>query len=318
MIPSVEAAASFVIQEACWICGSRALHPAADLVFELSEYRKQDPELAAYSGTRMALNRCGSCGFGQPESLPALDRYFDRMYDQRWAPEWIRAEHDCRVKDFIFRGILADLDARVTSGHRRLLDVGTHAGRFVAFARTQGWQAEGLELNPQTAAYAAQRTGARIRQLNAHDLDPASESYDAITMTDVLEHIPNPAAVLRTLAGLLAPGGWLAVKVPSGPAQRIKEQWRGRLVRGYRPTLADNLVHVSHFSPVSLRMALEQAGLTDVTVGPGAPELHDGPGLQASASRALRRALFTASRFPGAVRAPVCLNLQAYGRRRER
>ena len=46
--------------------------------------------------------------------------------------------------------------------------IGAHAGRFVSLALQQGWRAEGLELNPQTAAYAAKRTGARIRPLNVH------------------------------------------------------------------------------------------------------------------------------------------------------
>ena len=60
---------------------------------------------------------------------------------------------------------------------------------------------------------------------------------------------PTPSVYSLALRALLAPGGWTAVKVPSGPGQLRKEQWRGRLLRGYRPTLADNLVHVNHFSP---------------------------------------------------------------------
>ena len=81
-------------------------------------------------------------------------------------------------------------------------------------------------------------------------------------------------------AALLAPDGWVAVKVPCGPSQLLKETWRGRILRGYRPTVADNLVHVSHFSPASLRRALERAGFVDVAVGPGAPELPAAPGLR--------------------------------------
>ena len=50
------------------------------------------------------------------------------------------------------------------------------------------------------------------------------------------------------------------MKVPCGPVQLLKETWRARLQRGYRATIADNLVHVNHFSPRSLRLALERAG----------------------------------------------------------
>jgi hypothetical protein len=155
-----------------------------------------------------------------------------------------------------------------------------------------------------------------IRQLNVHDVDVRTAGYDAIAITDVLEHIPDPVRVLTRATALLAPGGWIAVKVPCGPSQLLKEEWRGRLVRGYRPTLADNLVHVSHFSPASLRSALERAGFADIVVEPGAPELPGGQGWRGAGSRFVRRALHaTARSVPGGVHLPVTLNLQAYARR---
>jgi SAM-dependent methyltransferase len=312
----VTTAAGFNPQPACWICGSTELSRVHDLIFELSEYRTQDPELAAYSGRHLALRRCRRCGFAQPEALPSLSRYFDRMYDQRWSDDWVAREFDASYKDYIFRRILAALSRRLDDSRRRLLDVGAHAGRFISVARRAGWAAEGLELNPKTAAYAAKRTGARIRQLNVHEIEVEQESYDAVTITDVLEHIPHPVPILSRAASLLAPGGWIAVKVPSGPSQLFKEAWRGRLRRGYRPTVADNLVHVSHFSAESLRLALERAGFSSITIEPGAPELPEGRGVPALVSRASRRALhLAASAIPAAVHSPLALNLQAYARR---
>jgi SAM-dependent methyltransferase len=197
-----------------------------------------------------------------------------------------------------------------------LLDVGAHAGRFVSRASAAGWSAEGLELNPQTASYAARRTGAPIRQMNVQDVDADTAAYDAITITDVLEHIPDPVSVLSRAAALLAPGGWIAVKVPCGPNQLLKERLRGRVFRSYRPTVADNLVHVSHFSVEALRRALVRAGLDAVSVEPGAPELHGGQGLKAKAARSGRRTLHLVSRVvPGGVHLPLTFNLQAYARR---
>ncbi|HXG54998.1 MAG TPA: class I SAM-dependent methyltransferase [Vicinamibacterales bacterium] len=308
--------APFAPQPACWICGGDSLAPVHEAIFELSEYVKQDPELARYTGAHVELNRCASCGFAQPAALPALDRYFDRMYDQRWSADWIRNEFEAPYKDVIFRGILDTLADRLPSGRRRLLDVGAHAGRFVAMARQAGWDAEGLELNPQTAAYAVERTGAPIRQLNVHEVDPLGAQFDAITLTDVLEHIPRPVAVLERAATLLAPAGWIAVKVPAGPAQLRKETWRGRLRPGYRPTVADNLVHVSHFSPRALASALERAGFADISVRPGAPELPATAGATGRLSRGVRIGLYAAGRMlPWGVHLPVTLNLQAFARR---
>ncbi|MCA1651333.1 MAG: class I SAM-dependent methyltransferase [Acidobacteria bacterium] len=286
-----------------------------ELLFELSAYASQDPELSLYSGARLTLRRCTDCGFAQPEAVPGLPRYFDRMYDQRWSEDWIHQEFEGQDKDAIFWSVLRELARRLPGDRRRLLDVGAHAGRFVTLARAAGWRAEGLELNPQTAAYAARRSGAPIRQLNVHDVD-ASAQYDAVTLTDVLEHIPDPVGVLARVAELLAPGGWVSVKVPCGSAQLIKERWRGRLRPGYRPTVADNLVHVSHFSPRSLHRALVRAGFGSIRIGPAVPELPAGDGLACVASRTVRMALYHAARLlPGGVHAPFAFNLQAYGRR---
>lgn len=312
----MSAAASFDPQRACWVCEATDLARVHDLVFELSEYTLQDPALAAYSGRRLSLCRCARCGFAQPEALPSLPRYFDRMYDQRWSDEWVRSEFEAGYKDDIFNGILRSLSDRLPAARRRLLDVGAHAGRFVSLARRAGWGAEGLELNPRTAAYAAGKTGARIRQLNVHDVAVDRAAYDAVTITDVLEHIPQPVAVLSRAAELLAPGGWVSVKVPCGPSQLFKETWRSRLRPGYRATIADNLVHVSHFSPASLRLALDRAGFSAITILPGAPELPDGGGFRGRLARAFRRGVHLAARvLPGGVHTPLALNLQAYARR---
>jgi SAM-dependent methyltransferase len=302
--------------DSCQVCGGAGLFPIHELSFDLAIYGSQDPELAAYTGKTLDLRRCAACGFAQPSALPSLPRFFDRLYDQRWSEAWIRTEFEAKYKDAIFGEILRSMGSRLAPSRRRLLDVGAHAGRFIALARAAGWTAEGLELNPQTAAYARERTGAPVRQLNVHEVDARTAAYDAITVTDVLEHIPDPVRVLARVAALLGPDGWAAVKVPSGPGQLRKEEWRGRLLRGYRPTLADNLVHVNHFSPASLRIALERAGFRDVVITPGAPELPSTPGLRGAAFRMTRRALHLAARtLPGGLHLPVTLNLQAYARR---
>lgn len=308
-------AADFTPVPSCWVCGGSAFAPVHEAIFELSEYRTQDPELAAYTGATVTLQRCRACGFTQPAALPSLPGYFDRMYDQRWADEWIVDEHEAPTKDAIFNDILTFLRARQPEG-RALLDVGAHAGRFLHLARARGWDGEGLELNPKTAAYAARASGAVVHQGNVHSFT-ASRCYDAVTLTDVLEHVPQPLDVLRRVRELLCPGGWIAVKVPNGSAQRVKEELRAHLRPSYRPTLADNLVHVNHFSAASLSRALKKSGFCDVTVHPGMPELPGGKSGPAR-DRFSRLAMYRLARaVPGGAALPISFNLQAYGRRRD-
>jgi SAM-dependent methyltransferase len=306
-------APSFDRVPSCWVCGGVAFVPVHEAIFELSIYVQQDPELAAYSGASVTLQRCRACGFAQPAALPALPRYFDRMYDQRWADDWIAGEHDAAYKDRIFADILESLAGRVSHG-RALLDVGAHAGRFLRLARAAGWQAEGLELNPKTAAYAAQRSGAPVHQGNIHTFTPR-RCYDAVTLTDVLEHVPRPLDVLTRARTYLCPRGWLAIKVPNGPAQRVKETLRARLRPSYRATLADNLVHVNHFSAASLARALGAAGFRDVTVMAAAPELPGGGAAGRFSDLGRLSAYLVARALPGGAASPLAFNLQAYGRR---
>ena len=304
--------AAFEAVETCWVCGGRTFRPMHDAIFELSEYLRQDPELAAYSGASVCLQQCRACGFTQPGALPSLPHFFDRMYDQRWGDDWIVGEHEAEYKDRIFADILAELAQRVTSG-RALLDVGAHAGRFLRLARAAGWKGEGLELNPKTAAFASRASGAVIHQGNIDGFEP-SRCYDAITLTDVLEHIPRPLDVLARLRGFLCPGGWIAVKVPNGPAQRAKERLRARLRPSYRATLADNLVHVNHFSARSLGRALAAAGLEEISVRVAAPELPHTSRVGA-ANWARLTAYHLARALPAGASSPLAFNLQAYGRR---
>jgi SAM-dependent methyltransferase len=297
----------FAPVQACWVCDGQSLAPVHECLFDLSVYESQDPGLAAYTGSRLWIVRCANCGFGQPSALPVLPRFFQRMYDQRWSDEWLASEFASGAKRFIFEGILDDLERRLPGDRRALLDVGTHVGQFLTIAAARGWRAEGLELNPRTAAHAGRATGAPVHQVDVRELAAAGRRFDAVTITDVLEHIPEPRATLEAIAGLLSPGGWIAVKVPSGPNQLRKEQVRASLGRASRVSVADNLVHVNHFSVDALSTALARAGFRDVDIGVGRPEL-----MPSWLSNAARLAVFHAARWTGRGRSPLAFNLQAF------
>lgn len=306
--------------DACWICGGRQVRPVHDARFEVSIYAEQDPELAAYSGEHVTLVRCATCGFAQPAALPTIDNYFARLYDQRWSAEWMAREYKSAYKDLIFRTVLRQLARRLPAPRRTLLDLGAHVGRLLRLAREGGWTAEGVEVNPQTAAFATAVTGLPVHQGDVRILGDAGKRYDAVTLIDVLEHIPDPVSVLDSVRNVIAPQGWIAVKVPNGPVQLRKELLRSRLVAGYRATVADNLVHVSHFSPYALRRALLRAGFRDVKVVPAAPEIVQAGDLgpaRRMAMNGVRRTAYAMSRtVPGGVHTPLALHLQAYGRAR--
>lgn len=311
-----ETHAGFTPTGACWICGGTKMAPVTRAIFEFSLYAEQDPELARYTGASVELVRCRACGFGQPAALPSLPDYFGRMYDQRWSEEWMETEFRDGTKDLIFREVVAQLSERVPQRKQTLLDLGAHVGRLIQVAAEAGWRAEGVELNPRTSEYAARATGLPVHRADLRDLVAEGRRYAAVTLIDVLEHIAEPVEALEGIKAVLEPGGWIAVKVPHGPHQWMKERIRGRVVRGYRPTVADNLVHVSHFTAGSLRMALERAGYVDVSITTAAPVLPPAAEGAARAGQvALRRGMTAAARLiPGGTRTPLAMNLQAYAR----
>lgn len=307
----------FVDIGACWVCGGSAFTREHEAILDLDVYRHQHPGLADYTGETVWFHRCSRCGFTQPERVPALEEFFDLLYDQLWSLEWVRQEFESDYKDFIFRTILEGLSKRTSAG-RRLLDVGAHAGRFMHLAGNAGWQPEGIELNPRTASYAATRTGLPVHVVNVGRLPRLDRRYGAITLIDVLEHVPEPVTVLSRVGDALEAGGWVAVKVPCGPAQRLKERVRARVLRGYRPRLADNLVHVNHFSPAALEAALQRVGLRSVTVDIAPPELPPADDYRGRLSNLFRRSLYHAGRLvPYGVETPLALNLLAFAQKVE-
>ena len=302
---------------ACWICGGTSLTRFHEFSLDYACYAQQDPELHAYTGSAAWLVRCATCGFAQPDTLPTLPRFFDRMYDQHWSPEWIEREFEAEYKDLIFTSLLSALRRRRRGRPGRLLDIGAHVGRFMHLAQLDGWEVEGLELNPRTAAYAARRTGAPVHRVNAQTLGLRGNRYDVVTLTDVLEHIPEPVALLTSIARLVEPGGWIAIKVPCGASQWLKERTLAAVSPSRRISLADNLVHVNHFSPRALARALARAGFSQTTIQTAPPELlpSNPPSVVHTGANAVRLAIYAAGRLPGAVYTPLALHLQAFAQR---
>lgn len=116
------------------------------------------------------------------------------------------------------RTSLSVIAAYVTP-HSRVLDLGTGAGGLGAYlSADKACTVDGLTLN---AAEAAAAGGAYRRlvvgNLEAPDWTGAfdAQGYDVIVCADVLEHLREPAEVLRQCQGLLAPGGMLLVSVPN-------------------------------------------------------------------------------------------------------
>jgi SAM-dependent methyltransferase len=309
----------FTQQTSCWICNGAEFKPVNRERFDF-ENLKSDARvysvLGLYDQREFELRQCRACSFIQPSVLPSHPSYFDTLYDLNWPDTWMETEFVCGYKDRIFQTVLAHLKSRLGSTmNRRLLDVGTHVGRMLALAQQDGWTAEGIELNPKTAAFAAARTKLPVHRKSAQELAESGERYDAVTLTDVLEHIPQPLPILKSLRPLIRPGGWIAIKVPFGRSQLFKQRLRGRFSRTHQPEISPCLVHVNHFSPQSLTKALKLAGYESIEMDVGAPEMGTDRRFKSTLSNTFRIATYHLARIlPGGKSSPLAMNIQAYAR----
>jgi 2-polyprenyl-3-methyl-5-hydroxy-6-metoxy-1,4-benzoquinol methylase len=110
---------------------------------------------------------------------------------------------------------------------RRLFEIGCAYGVFLEAAQDHGMTVGGLEYSQVAAVTAGERLSMDIYVGEVTDL-PASEDQDAVVFWDVIEHVPDPARFLASVAGLVRPGGVVAFSCPyfdSIPARVLRRGW---------------------------------------------------------------------------------------------
>ncbi|MBM4421921.1 MAG: class I SAM-dependent methyltransferase [Chloroflexi bacterium] len=134
---------------------------------------------------------------------------------------------------------------------RKLLDVGAYIGVFVEVARAAGWDAEGIEPSGWAVGEAV-RAGLPVRRGTLSSVGFPSESFDVITLWDVIEHFDDPRAELDHVFRLLKPGGVVVIHtidMGSLTAKLMGARW---------PFLME--MHIAFFSRATLRAMLERVG----------------------------------------------------------
>lgn len=150
----------------------------------------------------------------------------------RWGydlhPAWSFGRHVLSLE----RRAAIDLSVRHLprpSGRARLLDVGCGNGAFLARMRTLGWEVHGIEPDPEACAAAA-AAGIDVSVGTLADVSWPEATFQAVTMSSVLEHLHDPRGTLEACRRLLAPGGTLHIVTPNLDAlgaERFGVHWRG-------------------------------------------------------------------------------------------
>jgi SAM-dependent methyltransferase len=135
----------------------------------------------------------------------------------------------------------------------KLLDIGAGTGAFVAHMMGNGWEVTGLE--PDEAAREKASTVNGVQLLDAaHLYSLAPESYDAITLWHVLEHVHDLHPYVEQLKKLLKRGGRIFIAVPnytSYDATVYQGNWAAY----------DVPRHLYHFSPDAMERLMTRHDL---------------------------------------------------------
>ena len=194
------------------------------------------------------LNGCAKCGLEwfDPPAYP--HDHVDQYLSDRTSPSTyysLSAACDRDAFDERMRRLIEATGRR--SG--RVLDIGCSVGTFLEAAASHGWDAVGVEPNAAAAAHA------RARGLTVHagffDLALASRlgEFDAVHLSEVIEHVFDPVDLLRVATRTLRPGGVLLITTPDF----------GTIMARALQRKPDE--HVVHFRRSSLVKAAESAGL---------------------------------------------------------
>jgi 2-polyprenyl-3-methyl-5-hydroxy-6-metoxy-1,4-benzoquinol methylase len=189
----------------------------------------------------------------QPERLPSqaeLSEYY-RTYSYDDPDSW-RVDPATEASLSNLAGALAPYRS---SG--RLLDVGCGAGSVLRAMSRHGWRSEGQEIST-VAAKQLKKEGFRIHSETLEGLE-ASEPFDVIVMSEVIEHLPAPHLTLSAAHDLLRPGGALYLTTPNfGSLSRrvLRDRWRA----------IELPEHLSYFDRRTLEAFLMRAGFAKARV----------------------------------------------------
>jgi 2-polyprenyl-3-methyl-5-hydroxy-6-metoxy-1,4-benzoquinol methylase len=209
---------------------------------------------------RFSIVTCTRCGVTYVTPRLADASLIASVYDEgywRSAAAKDRGYTDYRADEALylrtFRRRLA-IVRRHAQRPGRVLDVGCAAGYFLRVMQEEGWDVTGVEPSDAIRARAEELLGReRVRGGRLEDARFPTGSFDLVTMWDVIEHLPDPAAVLAEARRVLAPGGRLVLETQN--VTSLAARLLGRRWQHYK-----HAEHLYHFDPRTIAAALERAG----------------------------------------------------------
>ena len=238
------------VEQSCPVCDSKN---KAIYLEPWNTEESPDRLYGAASGIRgcQTLVKCKDCGM-----IYESPRYSDETIVEAYKNSE-EAGHDSqygmRVKSF--KKALESLAARIPEKGAKVLDIGTAGGAFLEAATKFGYDAYGMEPSADLTNRGVAR-GLNIRQGTIDSHTFPEESFDMITLWDVIEHLPDPKTALIEVNRLLRPGGTLLINYPD-----IGTKQAAIAGKSFWWILS---VHLHHFTRKSIKSICDKTGFSVV------------------------------------------------------
>jgi SAM-dependent methyltransferase len=220
------------------------------------------------------LCRCSRCGYVFDSPRPSQEDVIAFYSREEKYDSWI---NESAARDALWRRRLRMLLPYCAPGN--LLDVGAGIGQFLHHARPYFTRVAGTEVSESAVRIAEERYGLVLHLGRLEDLKLPDSFYDTATLFHVLEHVPDPAQLVRRCHQLLRPGGALVIAVPNDVlawgtrAKRVGRKLGLPQFRKFSRSLGipragtSSEIHLSHFTPSVLRELVTNCGFTIVKEG---------------------------------------------------
>jgi len=203
--------------------------------------------------------RCKKCGlfYRNPRlsDRDEIDKYKHQIYDESYSLV------EDKSKKEIFVSILNKLEHR----KGKILDIGCADGYFLALARERGWESYGIEISDFLLRKARENLGGK--QIFGVPLKMANfppNSFDVITMWDVLDHLIDPLGELTEIGRILKNKGLLIIRVRNMAFHILMNKLFKKNLLGIikKPTI----FHLYGFNNKNIKVLLEKANLSKLRI----------------------------------------------------
>ena len=238
----------------CPLCGADDYHVrfASNIEGEIDPQRHYTSTSREYGGFTGSIVECRSCALVYMNPRP----HHQKVRDLYGAVEDVRYVEEEEGSVATFTDSLRLVQRYAPSG--RLLDVGCHVGTFLELAERKGFAVAGVEPSRWAAEHANARLEGTVFCGAVEDAPIPADTFDAVTIWDVIEHLPDPASDLRAIWHALRPGGVVAISTMDVDA--LFPRLAGRRWPWYMQ------MHLVYFSRRTLGELLRRCGFEVVEV----------------------------------------------------